>query len=558
MEADIVVIGSGAGGLTAAVVAARQGLKVVLLEATATFGGTTAISGGGVWIPANRHMPELGFDDSPDLARTYLKAVVGNYYNGVKIDAFLEQGPRMLEYLEDNTELQLAASNVPDYAPDQPGWNQGRCLLTASYDAGRLGNGLFARLRRPLPEFGLFGSMQITPAEGYMMARWKTSRAFALLALRRLGGYAWDRIRGKRGQVLCNGNALAAQLLKSAADAGVVLLAEHRATGLLREAGAVIGVTADHDGKALTFTGRRGVILASGGFGADEAMRRELIPQADAGWSLQPEGSRGDGIRMGEAAGGLLNRGNAANAIYAPASAFPRADGSMALFPSLFFDRHCPGSIMVDARTGERFVDESFHYQNFGETAAAKGVTRIWQIADVAAVRTYGLGLIKPAPFPIGPWVGRGYAKEAATIPELATQLGLDPAKLENTVTRFNQFADTGIDEDFHRGENAYSSYMGDASHQPNPALGALRQGPFYAIEVRPSQLSTLAGLNTNEHAQVIDAAGAPIPGLYAVGVDSNSLMGGRYPGGGSSLGPAMTFGYIAALHLAGREAPAR
>ena len=558
MEADVIVIGSGAGGLSAAVVAARQGLKVVVLEATDTFGGTTAMSGGGVWIVANRHQPELGFADSLDEGRAYLQAVLGNHYTATKIEAFLNHGPRMVEYLEDNTEVQLTASDVPDYAPGQPGWNRGRCLLTASYDAGLLGKALFAKLRRPIPEFGLFGSMQITPAEAYMMGRWKTNRAFALLAVRRLAGYAWDRLRGKRGQVLCAGNALVGQLLKSADDAGVTLLTGRRVTELIRTDGRVSGVKADHDGKAVEFAASRGVILASGGFGANDAMRHELTPQTNSGWSLQPEGCQGDGIRMGEAVGGVLNRGNAANAIYAPASAFPRPDGSVALFPSLFFDRHCPGSLMVDARNGERFVDESFHYQNFGETCAAKGVTRVFQIADINAVRTYGLGLIKPAPFPIGPWVGQGYAKEAKTIADLATQLELDVAMLESTVSRFNAFADAGVDEDFHRGENAYSAYMGDAGHQPNPALGAIRTAPFYAIEVRPSQLSTLAGLDTNERAQVVDSTGAPIAGLYAVGVDSNSLMGGRYPGGGSSLGPAMTFGYIAALDLAGVDAPLR
>ena len=184
MEADVIVIGSGAGGLSAAVVAARQGLKVVVLEATDTFGGTTAMSGGGVWIVANRHQPELGFADSLDEGRAYLQAVLGNHYNATTIEAFLHHGPRMVEYLEDNTEVLLTASDVPDYAPGQPGWNRGRCLLTASYDAGLLGKSLFAKLRRPIPEFGLFGSMQITPAEAYMMGRWKTSRAFALLAVR--------------------------------------------------------------------------------------------------------------------------------------------------------------------------------------------------------------------------------------------------------------------------------------------------------------------------------------------------------------------------------------
>ena len=550
MQADVIVIGSGAGGLTAAITAAKAGLQVTLLEATPVFGGTTALSGGGVWIPANHHQPELGVSDSRAEAATYLRAVLGNFYDAAKVDAFLENAPKMLEYLEQNTDLRLTASTIPDYAPGQPGWKTGRCLLTADYDAREMGP-WFKKLRPPIQEMGLFSSMQLSPADAFMMSMWNKSFAALKLTTKRMLGYERDRALGRRGSVLANGNALAGRLLKSAADAGMLLLSEHRAQELLLENGIVIGVRANHRGGTVNFFARRGVILASGGFGANTEMRRKYVAQADAGWSLQPEGSQGDGINMGITAGGTLNEGNAANGIWVPASALKHKDGTLAKFPSLFFDRHCPGSIMVDARTAQRFVDESFHYQNFGTTTQAKGVTKIWQINDHTAVQKYGLGMVKPAPFPISPWVKKGYIVEAGSIRALAEKIGLDAAALEQTVATFNTYADAGHDPDFNRGGNEYSAYMGDASHKPNPALGALRTPPFYALEIRPSDLSTLAGLDTNEHAQVLGPNGAPIPGLYAAGLDNNTMMRGRYPGGGSSIGPAMTFGYIAARHLA-------
>ncbi|MFW2829663.1 FAD-dependent oxidoreductase [Sphingomonas sp. ID0503] len=550
MQADVVVVGSGAAGMTAAIVAARSGLKVVLLEATSVFGGTTAFSGGGVWIPANHHQPELGVSDTKEEAQAYLQSVLGNFYDAEKIETYLDKAPEMLRYMEANTEVLLAASTIPDYSPGAPGWKTGRCLLTADYDGGRLGAD-FERLRPPIPEMGLFHSMQVSPADAYRLQRWSSGVGEALWALRRVGRYALDRVKGSRGKHLANGNALAGRLLKSARDAGVELINNARARSLVTEGDRVTGVTFERNGKEEVASAARGVVLASGGFGANAEMRRKYVKQADDGWSLQPEGSQGDGVNMGTAVGGTINETNAANGIWVPASAMKRDDGTLAKFPSLAFDRHCPGQIMVDARDGKRFVDESFHYQNFGETTAEKGVTKIWQIADSEAVSKYGLGMVKPAPFSPKPWVKKGYVFEAPTIGALAAKIGLDPAALEKTVADFNGYADAGKDPDFGRGDNYYSAFMGDATHKPNPALGALRKAPFYALEVRPSDLSTLAGLDTNAKAQVVGKDGNPIPGLYAAGLDNNTIMRGRYPGGGSSLGPAMTFGYIAARHLA-------
>jgi succinate dehydrogenase/fumarate reductase flavoprotein subunit len=284
-------------------------------------------------------------------------------------------------------------------------------------------------------------------------------------------------------------------------------------------------------------------------------MRRKYISMADAGWSLQPEGCQGDGINMGVAIGAVLNEGNAANGIWVPASAFKRADGSLAKYPSLAFDRHCPGSILIDAKTGGRFVNESFHYQHFGETVRRKRIAKIWMISDADAVSKYGIGMAKPAPFSPKPWVKKGYLIEAQTIEELAQRVGVLPTVLSETITRFNAFADKGKDLDFRRGDDSYSAFMGDASQKPNPTLRALRTAPFYALEIRPSDLSTMAGLNTDARAQVLRKDGSPIAGLYAVGLDANSLMRGLYPGGGSSIGPAMTFGYIAARELASAAA---
>lgn len=355
---------------------------------------------------------------------------------------------------------------------------------------------------------------------------------------------------------MANGNALVGQLFKSARDAGVEFWNSAKAKELVRENGRIAQVLVERGGALTPVRARVGVMLASGGYSANEEMKRALLPQAADGCSFQPETNVGDGIAMGVQAGGVHQTDNISNGIWVPSSTFRRDDGSLAKFPSLFFDRHCPGSIMVDARNGKRFTDESNHYQSFGEVAHSKGVSKIWMISEAPAVAKYGIGMVKPKPFSPKPWVKKGYVLEAPTIAALAEKIGIDPAALTNTVEKFNADAVRGECPEFKRGYTPISAFMGDAAHGPNPTLGPIKTGPFYALEVRVSTLSSLSGLEVNSTAQVLDENSMPIPGLYATGIDSNHVFRGRYPGGGVSLGPAMTFGYLAALEMA-RQAQA-
>lgn len=550
MECDVVVIGSGVAGLTAAVVAARLGLEVLVVESTGLFGGTSALSGGGVWIAANHHLKQAGGDDSIEAAEVYLKAVLGNLYDQAKIEAYLAAAPEMLRYMEQAGALLLTATPIPDYAPDAPEWRSGRCLMPADFDGNRLGKD-FDTIRPPIPEMGLFGSMQVGPLDAHRMRHWHASFGDMKFTFKRLATYFLERLRGKRGRHMAYGNALVGRLFKSVRDAGVTLWNRTPARQLVIEKGRIVGVLVERDGQPLELRARRGVVLASGGFGANEELRQKLMPQSASGWSLQPEGCKGEGIAMGQAVGGVFKTDNAANGIWVPASIFKRADGSEAKFPSLVFDRHCPGSILIDAGTGKRFVDESFHYQNLGHAAFEKGVKKIWMISDAVAVSKYGMGMIKPAPFSPTPWVKKGYVVKADSISELAFKIGVDGVVLARTIGDFNRYADAGEDPDFGRGGNAYDLFMGDFANKPNPALGALRKKPFYALELHPSDLGSVAGLETSPRAEVLDPEGKPIPGLYAAGLDANTITRGGYPAGGLSLGPAMTFGYIAARQLA-------
>jgi succinate dehydrogenase/fumarate reductase flavoprotein subunit len=383
------------------------------------------------------------------------------------------------------------------------------------------------------------------------------SLASAVYVARRLSRHAIDVLRHGRGMTLTNGNALAGRLAKSAFDLGIPLWLSSPVRELTVEEGAVRGAIVERDGRRIKVRTKRGVVLACGGFPHDVERRRAMFPHAPTGqehWSPGPAGNTGDGLRLAESAGGRIEDGLPNAAAWVPVSITTRKDGSQGVMPH-FIDRAKPGVIAV-MRDGRRFANEGNSYHDFvqemmkqarpGEEIAA------FLICDHSALRKYGLGCVPPFPMPIGRYLATGYLKRGATLVDLAVQAGIDAHALEATVAQFNAGAAEGRDPDFGKGSRAYNRYQGDALHGPNPCVAPIKDGPFYAIKLVIGDLGTYAGIRTDEHARALDASGAPIPGLYAAGNDMASIMGGNYPGAGITLGPALTFGYIAGKHLAG------
>ena len=517
-----------------------------LLEKTPWIGGTAAISGGMVWIPGNSKMAPAGLADSDAAARSYLGATLSAGVRPALVDAFLREGPGAIDWLEAHTELRLKpVVRYPDYYPSLPGATPGgRVLEPVGFDARALGAD-FALLRPPLPEFTLFGGMMVDRADlPHLRAATRSPRSMARVA-RLLLRHARERLTAPRGMSLVLGNALVARLLCSARKLGVEIRTRVDVASLERD-----GVRL-RDGTHLA--ARRGVVLATGGFSHDAARRGRRLPHGADAASPVCEGDAGDGLRLGESAGGRVAEGNLHDAYWAPMSKFRRADGTPAVFPHTVADRGKPGIIAVDGR-GERFTSEAVSYHEFGLAMFRARAIPAFLLCDRRSLWQYGLGAVRPFTLRLARYLEQGYLASGATPGALGASLGIAREGLERTIAQYNADAVHGVDTRFGLGGDIYQRFLGDAAHGPNPCMRPIEQPPFYAVRLYPSDLGTAAGLATDAEARVLDADGRPIHGLYACGNDMNSIMGGAYPGPGITLGPALVFGWIAARHLAQRS----
>ncbi|KJC38327.1 3-oxosteroid 1-dehydrogenase [Bradyrhizobium sp. LTSP849] len=556
-ECDVLVAGSGCSGMSAAITARYRGLDVLIVEKEPRFGGTTARSGGWLWIPGTSLAQAYGIAETPEQARTYLRHEAGNNFDAARVDAFLSAGPEAVDFFTSKTALRFDMPLVfPDYHAEAPGGAQGgRSMVTRPFDGRELGD-LIKTLGMPLPELTVFGMMLGSGKEIIHFMRVTKSLTSAAYVAKRLSRHLMDVLRYGRGMTLTNGNALAGRLAKSALDLKIPMWLSSPVRELTVENGAVTGAIVTREGRDVRVRARQGVVLACGGFPHDVARRQKMFPHAPTGnehYSPGPTGNTGDGLRLAESAGGHVEGRLPNAAAWVPVSLTTRKDGSKGVMPH-FIDRAKPSVIAV-MRDGKRFANEGNSYHDFVQAMvkAAKPGEEIaaYLVCDHQTLRKYGLGCVPPFPMPLGHHLDTGYLLRGDTLEALAAKAGIDTNAFTETVKQFNATAPLGHDAAFGKGSKAYNRYQGDAMHGPNPCIAPIKNGPFYAIKMVIGDLGTYAGIVTDENARALDAEGRVIPGLYAAGNDMASIMGGNYPGAGITLGPALTFGYIAGRHLA-------
>ncbi|MFM7026796.1 MAG: FAD-dependent oxidoreductase [Limnohabitans sp.] len=557
-ECDLLVVGSGAAGLACAITAKKRGLDVVVIEKEPVFGGTTALSGGVLWIPLNHHGRQQNPQDTVDAVRTYMMEETGSFFDEAAVSTFIEQGPKMVDFFEQNTEMQFVPTLYPDYHPNVPGGAAiGRSILAEPFDIRRLGQDM-ARLKPPLKTITFMGMMfnsSNADLKHFFQAT-KSLTSFFYVA-RRLLNHMKELALYQRAIHVTSGNALAARLAQSALDLGIPILTSTPARSVLTDNGRVVGMTVGGEGGSIR--ARNGVVLACGGFPQDVQRIAKAYPHLQRGGnhlSPTPESNTGDGVRMAEQAGADVDLRFKDAAAWMPVSKVPYGHGEFGVFPHLL-DRYKPGVIGV-MQNGKRFCNESNSYHDVGVdmiAAASRNAsgkdTVMWLVCDKTTLGKYGLGFVKPAPMPIGKFIRNGYLMEGKTLADLAQACGIDAAGLEATVREYNQGAVRGVDEQFGRGTTAFNRYLADPNHQPNPCVAPVEKGPFYAVKVVMGDLGTFDGIQTTVAGEVRRRDGSVIDGLYAVGNDRASIMGCNYPGAGITHGPNMTFGYVTAHHIA-------
>ena len=548
-EVDVIIMGAGAAGMTAAIVSNNEGLVPLVLEKTDQVGGTSAWSVGMMWFVDSAPMQAAGFKDSFDKARKYFAKTVGTSVDRSLQEAYIREGRAALDYMLRHSALEVVAVDYPDYYPELEGGMFGRAHAPLEFDARKLGPH-FKDLRAPLPAFAPFGGMMLDLVDLlHFLSFTKSARSF-FHVLKRFLRYGVDRLSYHRGTRLVGGNALIARLYKTILDRKIDIWLRASATRLIIDDGTVVGAEVVRDGRTVRIRARQGVVIATGGYPGSQEMRKEHSRKPTVELGLGLPSNVGEGIRLGLSAGGRLDHNSEDTGFYVPMSVLSNPTGDNVLWGHFMLDRPKPGFIAV-GKDGNRFTNEAASYHAFTLGMFEAGAIPAYLIADAAAIKKYGIGIILPGSS-LRRYEKAGYLFSGRTLAELAGKIGVERSGLERSVARNNQFAATGVDVDFGKGSTAYNTYKGDPAHSPNPCLGPIERGPFYAVKLMPGDFGTSRGLVTGSHGEVLDHDNHPIPGLYACGNDMNSPVGGRYIGAGITLGPALTFGYLAAMSIAG------
>ena len=539
LETDVLVVGSGAGGLSAAISAHDNGAAVTVIEKSDMFGGTTAISGGGMWVPNNHHNVEKGVSDSREKALGYAKLLTKGAAADELIETYVDTAPEMLKYMEDKVGLRVEISTMPDYHPELPGGHDGensRTVIPDLFNTNELGE--HRELLRQNPSNPI-------PMRNSEMVKWNgmakpQNLDFELIEKRVVEG------------LVAFGTSLAGYLLKGCLDRGVELVLNARALELVMDQGKVIGLKARKEGKDIYIRAKKGVILASGGFEWSEELKKAFLPGPITHMNTVPH-NEGDGLKMAIAAGAdIANMPECWGWVSAKIPDEEYAGKPMNR--GILVERTLPHSIMVNKK-GNRFVNEAASYNTmfknlwfFDENTMEPLNLPCWMIVDQQFKDNYAL--VAQMPGEEAPeWIDR-----AETLNDLAEKVGIDPKGLSETVGRWNQYVSEGKDPDFHRGDSVYDYHWGDPENKPNATMGTIEKSLFYAVPIYTGTLGTNGGPKTNVNAQVMSISGGVIEGLYAAGNVMASVCGPAYWGGGATIGPAVTFGYIAGRHAAKRK----
>jgi 3-oxosteroid 1-dehydrogenase len=541
---DFVVVGSGGGSMCAGLVMRKAGKSVLILEKLDTVGGSTAKAGGVLWIPNNRFMAAAGIEDSTEKATAYMDAVVGDHSDTPgasreRRQAYIREAPEMIDFLVSQGIKLRRVRSWPDYYDERPGGSEpGRTVVAELFDINELGpwkdklNASILPVPAPLDDIVLLPLYKVS---------WRARVAMVRTALRWISA----KLTGKHWVTM--GRALQGRMLQAALKAGIEIRPASPVKQVILENGAAIGVLTTKDGRDWRVGARSGILLNAGGFAHNQAMRDKYIPNTSTKWTHTVPGDTGDMhlelMRIGAAMAQM-------DEIIGNQMTLPPNTGPQ----NVQLQLAKPHAFLVD-QSGERYMNEGGSYMEFcqGMLTRHKKVPAIpsWMIMDSRFLRSYMLADTMPGIRKPQIWFSEGYLRRGATIEALAAACGIAPAKLKATTERFNEFARKGRDEDFHRGGRAYDRWLGDFTHAPSPTMGAVEEGPFYAAPVVPGDVGTYGGAVTDAYARVLREDGSVIPGLYATGTTTASVMGRAYPGAGASIGPSFTWGYVAAKHAA-------